>query len=258
MSSHSSITPVSTASATSHCSLKVCLQSQDDSLIRQTVTLRRTHEYPITDAYISKTHGLFLHSISIKPSAQPCPVTWYKARETKATHVFMYKGWTHASMCPSCTVAGEQRGFIQCPSHQPVIKWRRGFYCWKICILKKIFKQLFCIFHLNIHEFQAEMTSNCGMHRDAKSEFHCSKACGNGQHAKTILVASTFSMSSLNSESCSQETKNPLSIIPSHFSVPAWSASVRKFSIDQAACLLGPFGCSPTAAATCWFWMCTK
>ena len=33
----------------------ICLQSQDDSLIRQTVTLRGTHEYPITDVHIFKT-----------------------------------------------------------------------------------------------------------------------------------------------------------------------------------------------------------
>lgn len=77
---------------------QVCLQSQDDSLIRQTVTPRGTHEYPITEVHIFKTHGLFLHSSSIKHTAQPCLVTWYRAEETKAAHVFMYKEWIHANM----------------------------------------------------------------------------------------------------------------------------------------------------------------
>lgn len=47
-------TPVLGISTISLYSL-VCLQSQDDSLIRQTVTLRGTHEYPITDVHIFKT-----------------------------------------------------------------------------------------------------------------------------------------------------------------------------------------------------------
>ena len=50
--------------------------------------------------YIQDCHMAFfsLHSISIKHTSQPCLVTWYRARETKAAHVFMYRGWTHANM----------------------------------------------------------------------------------------------------------------------------------------------------------------
>lgn len=62
----------------------VCLKSQDDSLIRQIVTLRGTHEYPITDVHIFKTSAcLSLHSISIKHTAGPCPVTQYRPEKQR-------------------------------------------------------------------------------------------------------------------------------------------------------------------------------
>jgi len=79
--------------------LPVCLQSQDDSLITQQL-LRRKLTSILLRMYIysSLPHGLFLHSISIKHTEQPCLVTWYRVKETKAAHVFMYRGWTHANM----------------------------------------------------------------------------------------------------------------------------------------------------------------
>lgn len=144
-------------SFTSSCSQKVCLQSQDDSLIRQTVTLQRAHEYPVTDVHVSQTHGLFLHSISIKHTAQPCPVTRYKAGETKATHVFMYRGWMHASMYPCNALAEGQMWFSffkwLVRLNQTAIKWRWDFYCnleracWNLCILKEIPPQMLSLGH---------------------------------------------------------------------------------------------------------------
>lgn len=60
--------------------------------------MRGAHEYPLTDVHISKNCHMFflLHSISIKHTLQPSLVTRHRAKETKAAHVFMYRGWTHA------------------------------------------------------------------------------------------------------------------------------------------------------------------